>query len=65
MTVDCMACLVAMAKGLPEGGTSVDASGVTHATIRGQYRAFLTCTVSINPNNSSRCLMSNAKMVPQ
>jgi hypothetical protein len=63
--VDCMACLVAMAKGLPEGGTHVDAGGVTHATMRAQHRTVLTCTVSIDPYNPGRGLMARAQTVPR
>lgn len=45
MTVDCMACLVALARGLPEGRTFVDERGIKHATLRGQHEYFVTCTV--------------------
>lgn len=51
MTVDCMACLVALARGVPEGGTHIDVHGITHATVRSQYLNFLTCTVKPDPDH--------------
>lgn len=49
VTVDCMACLVAMAKGEHSNSTYTDRHGITHATSRhssyGTHQA-LTCTFS-------------------
>ena len=47
MTVDCMACLVALARDWPTNGAGKDLHGVTHATFHcesyGEWQA-LTCT---------------------
>lgn len=51
MIVDCMACLVALSKGLPKGGTHLDANGVTHATLRARYMAAITCTIRRDSRN--------------
>lgn len=63
ITIDCMACLMALAKGQPEGGTHVDTDGITHATMRSQHRTVLTCTVSINPYNPGRGILTRAQKV--
>lgn len=56
MTVDCMACLVAISRGLPEGGVYQDAGGVTHATMRSRHSTFITCTVCRDSRNSYRII---------
>lgn len=47
MSVDCMACLVAVVRGLPSNGTWMAPGGVTHATfVHESYGAWqaLVCT---------------------
>lgn len=45
MTIDCMACLVALTQGWPENGTGKDPHGITHATYScesyGAYQAYV------------------------
>lgn len=59
--IDCMACLVSLAEGVPEGGSFKDCHGITHATIRMQYEYFLTCTVRPDPDDSRRALIDWAR----
>lgn len=65
-SIDCMACLVALARGLPEGGTYVDTRGVTHATLRTQHLDFITCATRLDPNNPGRALidLTRCRMAP-
>lgn len=47
MTVDCMACLVALAKGFTGNATYTDINGVTHTTLKHESygkRQALVCT---------------------
>jgi hypothetical protein len=47
MTIDCIACLVALARGRPSNGTHTGVDGVTHATyLHESYGAWqaLTCS---------------------
>jgi hypothetical protein len=61
MTVDCMACLVALARGVPEGGTYIDKRGITHATLRSQHLDFLTCTVYPDPNHPGQIITHRSR----
>ncbi len=63
--IDCMACLVSIARGLPEGGTHTE-NDITHATMRTQSgHAFLTCTVRQDPLTPGRVLVNHATEVPR
>lgn len=54
--IDCMACLVALARGLPEGGAHVDRRGITHATMRSQHLDFLACSIEPDPDHPGQIL---------
>lgn len=55
--IDCMACLVALTRGLSEGGTHVDTNGITHATLRSQHLDLFTCTIKPDPDHPGRILI--------
>lgn len=57
LVIDCMACLVSLGQGVPEGGVFVDKHGIAHATVRSQHLVFFACTVRLDPNNPGRLLI--------
>lgn len=57
MTVDCMACLVALARGLPGDGAFTDSKKITHATLRMQNLYFITCTIRPDPDRPGEALI--------
>lgn len=63
--IDCMACLVALAKYFSAGGTHTDNSGITHATLRSQRGDILTCTIDLDPTNLGRGLLGRATLIPK
>lgn len=65
--IDCMTCLVAMARGVPSYDVHQDVpSGITHATTSTMSgHNFLTCTVQPDPRRPGRVLASRATRVPR
>jgi hypothetical protein len=63
--IDCMACLVAMAKGLPEGGAHRGVDGVTHSTLRSMGRSAITCTVRRYGRDPTQWSAALATWVPR
>lgn len=62
-----MACLVAMARGVPTYDVHQDVpSGITHATTSTMNGLkFLTCTVQPDPRRPGRILVGRATRVPR
>lgn len=65
MTVDCMACLVALSRGVPAGGAHRGDDGITHATLRTQTRAALACTMRRDSRNRELWSVAGATWVPR
>lgn len=63
--IDCMACLVALSKGLPDGGAHRGNDGITHATLRSMGRAALACTMRRYSGDPTRWSAALARWVPK
>lgn len=64
--IDCMPCLVVMARGVPSYGVHQDTYGITHATTSMMSgHNFLTCTVQPDPRRPGRVVADRATRVPR